>query len=101
MTVGGDDLDSRRWRSDQSEGRLEPCPASPKEPIATSILLNSGRKREGERGGGAVARKEEEEGEERKEKEKMVLQNSGSFRFDSIQRFSSIFILLSGFSRGF
>ncbi|KDP42775.1 hypothetical protein JCGZ_00474 [Jatropha curcas] len=62
MTVGGDDLDSRRW---------------------------SGRKREGEGGGGAVAREEEEGEEERKEKEKTVLENSRSFRFDS-NRFDSI-----------
>ncbi|KDP46458.1 hypothetical protein JCGZ_12941 [Jatropha curcas] len=70
MTVGGDDLDSHRWRYDRSEGRLEPCPASPKEPIATSILLNSGRKREGEGGGGAVVREEEEEGGRKKRERK-------------------------------
>ncbi|KDP37344.1 hypothetical protein JCGZ_06798 [Jatropha curcas] len=48
VTVGGDGLDSRRWRSNRSEGRLETCPTSPEEPIASFILLNGGRKREGE-----------------------------------------------------
>ncbi|KDP24755.1 hypothetical protein JCGZ_25495 [Jatropha curcas] len=48
VTVGADGLDSRRWRSDRSEGKLEPCPASPEESIAIFILLNGGRKREGE-----------------------------------------------------
>ncbi|KDP35303.1 hypothetical protein JCGZ_09462 [Jatropha curcas] len=56
VTVGGDGLDSRRWRSDRSEGRLETCPASLEEPIATFFLLNGGRKRKGEGGGGVVTR---------------------------------------------
>ncbi|KDP36164.1 hypothetical protein JCGZ_08808 [Jatropha curcas] len=54
VTVGGDGLDSRRWRSNRSYWRLETCPASPEEPIATFFLLNGGRERKGEGGGGGV-----------------------------------------------
>ncbi|KDP23888.1 hypothetical protein JCGZ_26630 [Jatropha curcas] len=84
MTVGVDGLDSRRWRSDRSEERLEPCPASPEEPIATFILLNSGRKREGEEEEGRRCScvREEEEKKRKKREEKMGLESSGLFRFD-------------------
>ncbi|KDP45516.1 hypothetical protein JCGZ_17069 [Jatropha curcas] len=78
-TVGGDGLDSRRWRSDRSEGRLGTCPASPKEPIATFFLLDGGRKRKGEGGGGGVVARSRERKKKRK-KECRFLDHSGSIR---------------------